>query len=119
MSDATAEDFLRIARVLREVDVPGFGTVYVNDPPTVAERDASNKHFRIDPDDGTISTSLEGIVDGVIARLKDKDGRPVFRQIHRKRMLDEMAPATLLAIWGAIGGDGASDAALVAEAKKN
>lgn len=103
--NATAEDFLSIKRELKSAEVKGFGLVYYYDPPSVAERDAYEKHLRLTTDGRTsaVSISMEGIVDGIIARLKTADSRPLFFLHHRARLM-EMPAEILMAIWEAIGG---------------
>ena len=115
MADATAEDLLGgFKRERKSAEVDGVGTIYYYDPPSVAERDAYYRHLRFE--DGGMSISLEGIVDCIIARVKGSDNRPLFKQIHRARLLDEMSEERLLAIWRAIGGDNMKRAGDLAEA---
>ena len=114
MSDATAEDLLgSFKRERKSAEVDGVGTVYYYDPPSVGERDAYYRHLRFE--DGGVSISLEGIVDGIIARLKNAESKPLFKQIHRARIMD-MPEERLLAIWRAIGGDNMRSAGELAEA---
>lgn len=114
MADATAEDLLGgFKREKKSAEVEGVGTIYFYEPPSVAERDAYYKHLRFD--DGSVSISLEGIVDGIIARVKDVNSRPLFKQIHRARLMD-MPEDRLMAIWRAIGGDKMKPAGELAEA---
>lgn len=104
MSDATAEGLLGgVKREKKSAEVGDLGTIYYYDPPSVAERDAYYRHLRFE--DGCVSITLEGIVDGIIARVKDVNSRPLFKQIHRSRILAEMSEERLMAIWRAIGGD--------------
>jgi hypothetical protein len=104
MADATAEQLLSgFKREKKSAEVDGVGTVYFYDPPSVAERDAYYRHLRFE--DGGVSITLEGIVDGIIARVKDANSRPLFKQIHRARILEEMSEERLMSIWRAIGGD--------------
>lgn len=113
MTDATAEDLLGgFKRERKSAEVEGVGTIYFYDPPSVAERDAYYRHLRFE--DGGISISLEGIVDGIIARVKNAESKPLFRQIHRARLMD-MPEDRLMAIWRAIGGDNMRSAAELAE----
>ena len=88
--NATAEDFLSIKRELKSAEVKGFGLVYYYDPPSVAERDAYEKHLRLTTDGRTssVSISMEGIVDGIIARLKTADSRQLFFLHHRTRLME-------------------------------
>lgn len=115
MTDATAESLLNgFKREKKSSEVEGVGTIYFYDPPTVAERDAYYRHLRFE--DAGVSISLEGIVDCIIARVKDSESRPLFKQIHRARILDEMSEDRLMAIWRAIGGDKMKRAGEIAEA---
>lgn len=114
MADATAEDLLGgFKREKKSAEVDGVGTIYYYDPPSVAERDAFLRHVT-QTDEGRVF-SLEGIVDGIIARVKRADGKPMFFLHHRSRMLEEMSEARLLEIWRAIGGDKATRADELAE----
>lgn len=115
MADATAEQLLGgFKREKKSAEVEGVGTIYFYDPPSVAERDVYYRSLRFE--DGGVSISLEGIVDGIIARVKDANSRPLFKQIHRARMLEEMTEERLMAIWRAIGGDKMKPAGEIAEA---
>lgn len=121
MTDATAEDILggpsgwKRQKKSAEVEIAGEKrTIYYYDPPSVAERDAFQSQIKY-ADSGEKSFSLAAIVDGIIARVKDANGRPLFRQIHRSRML-EMPQDVLLDIWSAIGGANVQSAAELAEA---
>ena len=114
MADASAEDLLNgFKRERKSAEVEDIGTIYYYDPPSVAERDAYYRHLRFE--DGGVSVSLEGVVDGIIARVKNAESKPLFRQIHRQRLMD-MPEARILAIWRAIGGDNMRAAADLAEA---
>lgn len=104
-TDVSAADILgSIRRELKAVDVDGLGRVYVYEPVSVAEREAYQKHMRYD--EHGLSAPMGGIVDGIIARVRDKAGRKLFVEGNRQRLLD-MSADTLLAIWHAIGGDSA------------
>ncbi len=104
MADATAEDFLRnFKRERKSAEIEGVGTIYFYDPPTVAEAEAYFQHIRLD--EHGRSMSIEGIVEGIIARVKGADNKPLFRKIHRSRLIDEMSVDKLLEIWRAIGGE--------------
>lgn len=114
MADATAETLLSgFKRERKSAEVEGVGTIYFYDPPSVAERDAYYRHLRVD--DNGMSVSLEGIVDGIIARVKDANSRPLFRLIHRERLM-EMPEDRLMSVWRAIGGDKMKSAGDLAEA---
>lgn len=118
LREISADDILTFRRELKAVAVDGLGTVHVYEPVSVAERDAYHKHMRFDGHGVTIS--MGGIVDGIIARLRDKSGRKLFVEGNRQRLLD-MPAETLLAIWHAIGGDSAkplSDSMVDAAEKK-
>lgn len=109
MADAKAEDFFNWQREKKSAEVDGIGTIYYYDPQTVAERDAYERHMRY-ADDGTVSVSLEGIVDGIIARVKNVDSKPLFYAHHRSKLM-EMPYPQLSAIWRAIGGAAIKSAA--------
>ncbi len=101
--DATADSILSFRRELKSADVDGVGRIYFYDPPTVAEREASQKHMRMD--EKGLTLSMFGMVDGVIARLKTADGRrPLFSSADRDRLL-QMPARTLMALWNALGAD--------------
>lgn len=113
--DATAETLLGgITRERKSADIPGCGTIYWWDPPTVAERDAYYRHVRIE--DGAMTVSLEGIVDYIVARVRGADNQPLFRAVHRSRLLAEMTEDRLMQIWRAIGGDAMQSAPELLEA---
>lgn len=115
--DATAEGILSLTRTLKSADVEGVGTVYYYDPVSLAERAASQKHIRTDGE--SITIGLEGVVDGLMARLKDKDGKPMFFAQHRRRLMESPADR-LQAIWNAIGGTGTGKLSeAVEDAEKN
>ncbi len=114
MTDATAEALLgNFKRELKSAEVEGVGTIYYYEPPSVSERNAYYRHLRFE--DGGMSVSLEGIVDGIMARVKDANSKPLFRQIHRNRLM-EMPEARLMAIWRAIGGASVASAEDLVEA---
>src|SRR5690349_21734825 len=102
--DVSAADILKLRRELVPVDVPSVGRIYVYEPVSVAERDAYQKHMRFDGNGLTVS--MGGIVDGIIARVRDKAGRLLFKESDRQSLLDGSAE-TAMAIWGAIGADAA------------
>jgi len=105
MADATAEDVLKAwKREKKSAEIEGVGTIYFYDPPTVAEAQAYFQHIRID--EHGRSMSMDGMVEGVMARVKGADSRPMFRQIHRARLMD-LPTEKLLEIWHAIGGEAA------------
>lgn len=113
--DATADAILNFRRELKSAEVEGIGTIYYMDPPSVAEREAYQKHMRFD--DGGFSVSMLGMVDGVIARVRTAGGRPLFNQADRPRLLD-MPAGILISMWHAIGGDNAQSLSVEAAEKK-
>lgn len=118
MVDATAEDLLSgWKRELKsfEVDTPkGKLMLYYYDPPSVAELTVYYRNLRAD-ERGAQVVDLDGMVDSIIARVKTADSKPMFRRIHRSRML-EWPRQVLAEIWRGIGGDGAGSVAELAEA---
>jgi hypothetical protein len=115
MADASATSILSLTRELKSAIAEGIGVVYFYDPPSVLEREASQKHMRFDQKG--MSISMLGVVDGVLARVRTKDGRLMFKEEDRKRLLD--LPATsILEIWHAIGGEQGKLAELVSDAEK-
>lgn len=105
MTNATAEDFFA-KRERKSVDVEigsEMRTIFYYDPPSVAERDAFIRG--VTHTEQGLMFGLDAIVDGIMARVKDENSRPLFKKIHRSRMLEEMSEPQLMAIWRAIGGD--------------
>jgi hypothetical protein len=102
--EVSAEQILSFRRELKPFDVPGLGRVHAYEPVNVAERDAYHKHLRFDGNG--LTTSMGGIVDGIIARVRDKAGRLLFKEGDRARLL-ELPAETALAIWNTLGGDSA------------
>jgi len=104
MQDLSLDDLFSFRRELKHADVEGLGRVYFYAPQSVAEREEYQKHIRLSQDG--ISISMNGIVDGVIARVRTKDGKPLFQDADRKRLLG-LSFETLTDIWNAMGGDSA------------
>lgn len=102
MEDVSAEDILSLGlkRTLVSAAIEGVGRVYYYDPPSVAEGDAYHKHIRIDGE-GTMRISLEGMVDGILARLKNKDGKPLFEQSQKPKLM-QMSNEVIASIWTAL-----------------
>jgi hypothetical protein len=115
MADASASSILSLTRELKAATVENIGVVYFYDPPSVLEREASQKHMRFDPKG--VSISMLGIVDGIMARVRTKDARLMFKDEDRKRLLDLPADA-ILGIWHAIGGAEGKLDELIADAAK-
>jgi hypothetical protein len=115
--DATAAAILSFRRELKSADVDELGmTVYFYDPPSVAEKEAHQKHMRYDGNG--LSVSLLGIVDGIIARVRNKAGKTLFTEGDRARLL-ELPADRIMSIWNAIGGEaGRLSQALVDAAEK-
>lgn len=104
LQDVSAEDIIALAlkRELRSADVPGIGRVYYYSPQSIAERDAYMKHVRFNGKDARIS--LEGMVDGIIARVRNKDGQPLFVQSQRDLVM-KFSDEVVQAIWNALSED--------------
>lgn len=100
--DVTADTLLSFKRELREVVVEDIGRLYVYEPMSVTEREAYQKHMRID--ESGMSISMLGMVDGIMARVRNKSGLLLFSSADRARLLDLPADR-IMAIWSAIGGD--------------
>lgn len=118
MTDATAEDLLDgWKRELKnfDVDTPkGKLTLYYYDPPSVSELTVYYRNLRAD-ERGAQMVDLDGMVDSIIARVKTADSRPMFRKIHRARMM-EWPRQVLADIWRGIGADGAGSEVELREA---
>jgi hypothetical protein len=111
--DGSAEDLI-LSRELRHADAAGKRW-YFYWPPTVAEQNSYFKHIKYDKD-GSMSMSMEGMVDCLVSRLKTKTGAPLFAD---RSVLLASSEAKLMAIWNAIGADrSASVGALVEAAEK-
>lgn len=106
MADAKAEDFFVWERVKKSAEIDGVGVIYFYEPQTVSERDAYSRHV-IRYDDGGASISLEGMVDGIIARVKKADSTPMFYAHHKPKLL-EMPGSRLVEIWNALSVGAAS-----------
>lgn len=119
LRDLSAADILSFRRELKAVSVDGLGTFYVYEPISVAERDAFQKHTRLDPITRLLHSTMRGIVDGIIARARNKNGVLLFSEVDQARLL-EMPAERLLDIWNAIGGASAelSEAMVDAAEKK-
>lgn len=102
--DVSAEDILSLAlkRELTSAEVDGVGKIYFYMPQSVAERSAYLKHVSIDPVNSVVRISVEGVVDAIIARVRNKDGKPLFDQAQRPRIM-AMSSEVLGAIWNALG----------------
>lgn len=100
--DVTADTILRFKREIKEVVIEDLGRVYVYEPQSVTEREAYQKHMRID--ETGVSISMMGMVDGILARVRDKNGALLFSSADRPALLN-MPAERLMAIWAAIGGD--------------
>lgn len=116
MEDVSAEDILALSvkRELKSAEVEGVGKVYFYEPMTVAERDAYHKHIRADGDG--VRITMEAMVDGMMARLRNKNGKLLFEAHHRARVLS-MPAETLLALWHALGSERAEPSIEAAEKK--
>lgn len=119
MADATADDFFVWERVKKSAEIDfgegvGTKTIYFYQPQTVSERDAYSRHV-IRYYDGGASISLEGMVDGIIARVKKADSTPMFYAHHKPKLL-EMPNERLVEIWNALGAGEYERPAPIAEA---
>lgn len=103
--DAALEDFFSIRRELKSCDIEGLGRIYFFTPQNVTERDAYHKHVKFDGQ--TMTVSLAGMVDGIIARVRTREGAQRFNATHRQRLFD-MPSDLLLTIWNALGEEAAS-----------
>lgn len=116
LADATLDNILyQFQRELKSAEVEDIGRLYFYEPQSVAERDAYQKHMRYD--DKGVSISMLGIVDGIIARVRNKDGRPLFSTGERDRLLN-LPAERVMAIWHGIGGSSASPADIETAEKK-
>lgn len=114
--DVTADTLLSFKRELREVVVEDLGRFYVYEPQSVTEREAYQKHMRID--ENGVSVSMLGMVDGILARVRGKNGLLLLSSADRARLL-ELPAERIMAIWSAIGGDsGRLSKELVDQAEK-
>lgn len=100
--DATPADLFAFKRELRAAEVEGFGRIYYYFPQSVAEKNAYQKHVRFEA--GAVTVNLEGLVDGIIARVRSADGRLMFTVQDRSRLFDASADL-LMSIWIALGAD--------------
>lgn len=117
LEDVSAEDILSFSlkRELRAVEVEGVGRVYVYEPQSVAEKNAYQKHVKYDGEFAKIS--LDGMVDGIIARVRNSDGKPLFEQSQRAKLF-EMSAEVLATIWNALGAETVTELTSDAAAKK-
>jgi hypothetical protein len=100
--DATPADLFLLRRELRFADVENLGRVYYYHPQSVAEKNSYQKHIRFEGEAVTIS--LDGLVDGIIARVKTAEGKPMFFVQDRQRLMD--APAEILMdAWAKLGAE--------------
>jgi len=106
VQDLAQADFLTCARTLEHADVRGWGRVYFYTPVSLAEARVAQRHQRTDGE--TISIDLEGVADGLIARLKDRNGQPLLFGHHKRRLMDQDV-SKLMAVWNAIGGVASGD----------
>lgn len=102
--DASADQIIALAlkRELLSVEVDGVGRVYYYSPQSVAERDAYHKHVRYDGEAARIS--LEGMIDGIVARVRNKDGKPLFDSSQRD-LLMRLSNPVIQSIWNALGNE--------------
>jgi hypothetical protein len=108
--DATPDTILSFKRVLKAADVADLGVVYFYDPPSFSE---SAPVLASMGEDGT--TKIAAVVDSIIARVRDKAGKPLWTAAHRQTLLD-LPPEVILRMWMAIGGPGAGLSASMVEA---
>lgn len=102
VQEATADAILAFRRELREIVIEDLGRLYVYEPQSVTEREAYQKHMRID--EAGMSISMLGMVDGIMARVRNKSGDLLFSSADRPRLLS-LPAERIMAIWSALGGD--------------
>jgi hypothetical protein len=107
--DATPDAILNFRRELKSAEVADIGIVYFYDPPSFAE---SAPVLASMGEDGT--TKIGAVVDSIIARVRDKAGKPLWSATHRQGLLD-LPPEVILRLWMAIGGPGAGLSAKMVE----
>jgi hypothetical protein len=102
VQDVSAEDIIALAlkRTLVPKDVEGLGRVYVYEPQSVAERDSYHKHIRFNGTEARIS--LEGMVDGIIARVRNSKGEQLFTTAQRDLVM-RFSNEVIQSIWNALG----------------
>lgn len=112
-------------RKLNEIVVPErFGALggkkaYYYTPITIEERVEARKRIRYSAD-GSMSIDEEGVVEGLMARLRNEKGERIFFSQHRRELMSMMDAEMLSWLWQAIGGIGVGGelAEAVAEQKK-
>jgi hypothetical protein len=102
LKDVSADEIIALAlkRTLVRKDVDGLGRVYVYEPQSIAERDSYHKHIRFNGTEARIS--LEGMVDGIIARVRNSKGDTLFLPSQRDIVM-RFSNEIIQAIWNALG----------------
>ena len=120
-SDLSAESILgSFRRELKFADIEGLGRdgrsgrVWYYHPQSVAEKDAYHKHIRYSEEG--VKISMGAMIDGIIARVRNDKGAPMFTAQHREKLL-QMDASLLQRIWNALGAEVAEPLS-VADAEK-
>lgn len=98
-------------RKLNELVLPerfgplGGKKVYFYTPITIEERVEARKRIAYSTD-GTMSIDEEGVVEGLMARLRNENGQRIFFAQHRKELMSMMDAELLSWLWQSIGGIG-------------
>jgi hypothetical protein len=81
--DATADALLSFKREFKSAEVPDIGTVYFYDPPSFIE---SSSILASMDEDSTVK--IAAVVDAIIARVRDKAGKPLWAAANRQALMD-------------------------------
>jgi len=100
---------------VRCIEVPEWGDesgplrIYVR-PATLKERDAIYRHVS--------AGSLEALVETLIQRARDEEGKPIFRPVDRLELMRHVDPDVIARVVAEINGDEA-ELPSVEDAEKN